>query len=363
MPMSRLMLSANPTILRLIVLIGAFMVGDAYAHHSRSNYDMNEYLEYDGTVVEFSWSNPHAFAVIEILDETGHATRLLLEMNSKIILSSMGWDGDTLSVGDKIRVRGNPDRRTDRKQLFVAYVVDRTGERMWSFGRPRDERERQEKGNPNPLHIRPTVGSFDFSGIWNRARVRGQDRPRQDPFAPADLPLSEKGKAAVQDFDPNDDPSFECLPATLPRTIVPVLPIQFEWVNDDLLTIRYQTNNVVREVHMGQLTFPANVSPGRLGYSIGRMEENELVVDSKYFTFDRWGNGRGVPSGEQKVVQERYSLTDDGKAMDVTYTVADPEYLTGPPVEQRGAFVLRNKMVLSDYDCDPDAAVRHLTGE
>ena len=209
---NRLMLSMNPTVLRLIVLIGALVVGDASAHHSRSNYDMNEYLEYDGTVVEFSWSNPHAFAVIETLDETGQSTTLLLEMNSKIILSGMGWNGDTLEVGDEIRVRGNPDKRADRKQLFVAYVVDRTGERMWSFGRPRDERERQEKDNPNPLHIQPAVGSSDFSGIWNRARVRGQQRSRQDPFAPADLPLTEKGKAAARDFDPNDDPSFECLP-------------------------------------------------------------------------------------------------------------------------------------------------------
>jgi len=357
------MLPIKPTAIRIVVLIAALVVGDAYAHHSRSNYDMNEYLEYYGTVVEFSWSNPHAFAVLETLDETGQATRLLLEMNSKIILNGLGWNGDTLAVGDEIRVRGNPDKRADRKQLFVAYVVDRTGERMWSFGRPRDERERQEKENPNPLHILPTVGSTDFSGIWNRARIRGQQRSRQDPFAPADLPLTDKGKAAVRDFGPNDDPSFECLPATLPRTIVPVLPIQFEWVNDDLLTIRYQANNVVREVHMGQSTFADNVAPSRLGYSIGRMEANELVIDSKFFTFDRWGNGRGVPSGEQKVVQERYSLRNEGKSMDVTYTFADPEYLTGPLVEQRGAFVLRNKMVLSDYDCDPDAAVRHLKGE
>jgi len=357
------MSSKDPTTLRLIVLIGALLVSDAYAHHSRSNYAMNEYLEYDGTVVEFSWSNPHAFAVIETEDTTGQPMRLLLEMNSKIILNGMGWSGDTLVVGDEIRVRGNPDKRADRKQLFVAYVVDRTGERMWSFGRPADERARQEKKKPNPLHILPTVGSTDFSGIWNRARVRGQQRPRQDPFGPADLPLTEKGAAAVQDFDPNDDPSFECLPATLPRTIVPVLPIQFEWVNDDLLTIRYQANNVVREVHMGQSTFPENVSPDRLGYSIGRMEENELVIDTQYFAFDRWGNGRGVPSGEQKVVQERYSMRNEGTSMDVTYTFADPEYLTGPPIEQRGAFVLRPKMVLSDYDCDPDAAVRHLTGE
>jgi len=106
---------------------------------------MREFLEYDGTVVEFSWSNPHAFAVIEIQDETGESSRLLLEMNSKIILRGMGWTGDTLAVGDVIRVRGNPDKRASRRQLFVAYIIDRAGERMWSFGRPRDERERQEK--------------------------------------------------------------------------------------------------------------------------------------------------------------------------------------------------------------------------
>ncbi|MDE0754881.1 MAG: DUF6152 family protein [Woeseiaceae bacterium] len=358
-----LTLSINPRLFRLVLLIGIFVVGDAYAHHSRSNYAMREFLEYDGTVVEFSWSNPHAFAVIEIQDETGESSRLLLEINSKIILRGMGWTGDTLAVGDVIRVRGNPDKRASRRQLFVAYIIDRAGERMWSFGRPRDERERQEKGKLNPLRIQPKVGSSDYSGIWNRARVRGEQRARRDPFAPADLPLTEKGKVAVKDFDPNDDPSFECLPATLPRTIVPVLPIQFVWVNGELLTIRYESNSTVREIHMGQSSFPANVSPSRMGYSIGRMDENELVIDSKHFTSDRWGNGRGVPSGEQKVVQERYSLTEDGKAMDVTYTVADPEFLAGPPVEQSGAFVLRNSMILSDYDCNPDAAVRHLTGE
>jgi hypothetical protein len=357
------MLSRHPNLVSLVAIIAAFVVGDVSAHHSRSNYNMEEFLEYDGTVVEISWTNPHAFAVIETVDDTGEPTRLLLEMNSRIILNGMGWSADTLAVGDEIHVRGNPDRRAHRKQLFVAYVVDRTGERMWSFGRPRDERERQEKGNPNPLRIQPAVGSTDFSGIWNRARVRGEPRPRRDPFAPADLPLTEKGEAAAREFDPNDDPSFECLPATLPRTIVPVLPVQLEWINADLLIIRYETNNVEREIHMDQSSFPATVPSSRMGYSIGRMEENELVIDTEYFTFDRWGNGRGVPSGEQKVVQERYMLTDDGKSMDVTYTVSDPEYLTGPPVEQRGAFVLRNSMVISEYDCDPDAAVRHLKGE
>lgn len=357
------MLLTSSRVLLIAVLVSVLATRSAGAHHSRSNYDMQEFLEYDGTVVEFQWSNPHAFAVIEILDETAQPTRILLEMNSKIILTGMGWTADTLVPGDKIHVRGNPDKRANRNQLFVAYVIDRTGERMWSFGRPRAERERQEKGNPNPLNIRPAVGSADFSGVWNRARVTGAPRERRDPFAPADLPLTEKGAAAAKNFDPNDAPSFECLPATLPQAIVPALPMQIQRVSDELLTIRYESHNVVREVHMGQTEFPANVSPSHMGYSIGRMEEDELVIDSKFFTYDRWGNGRGIPSGEQKVVQERYSLSPDGKSMDVTYTFSDPEYLTGPPIEKLGAYVLRNSIVLSDYQCDPDAAVRHLTGQ
>ena len=356
------MLSMNPIMLRLLVLVAVLVVGEAYAHHSRSNYDMNKFLEYDGTIVEFSWSNPHAFAVIDTQDEAGEPLRLLLEMNSKIILTGMGWSGDTLAIGDEIRVRGNPDRRASRKQLFVAYIVDRTGERMWSFGRPRDERERQEKDSPNPLRIVPKVGSTDFSGIWNRARVTGVPRERSNPFAPDNLPLTDKGKAAMNEYDPNDNPSFECLPTTLPRTIVPVLPMQITRASDELLTIQYEANNVVRQVHMGQSDFPDNVTPRPMGYSIGRMEGEELVIDSKFFTYDRWGNGRGVPSGEQKVVQERYSLDDDGKSMDVTYTFSDPEYLTDT-VEGQGAYVLRNAMTISDYNCDPEAAIRHLTGE
>jgi hypothetical protein len=233
---------------------------------------------------------------------------------------------------------------------------------MWSFGRPREERERQEKGIPHPLRVQPEVGSSDFSGIWNRARVSGQPRTRRNPFAPDELPLTAKGQAAIADFDPNDDPSFECLAASLPRTIVPVLPMRMTRVSDELLTIQYETNNVLREVHMGATSFPEDVPPSRMGYSIGRMEGDELVIDTRFFSYDRWGNGRGVPSGQKKVVQERYSLAEDGKSMDVTYTFSDPEYLR-EPVERLGAYVLRNGMTISDYNCDPEAAVRHLTGE
>jgi len=342
------------------LLFGLVLCSAAAAHHSRAYYDMQTFREYDGTVVEFSWSNPHSFIVIDTVDEENQALRLLLEMNSKPILTSMGWNKNSVAPGDRIHVRGNPHRNTGKKQLFVAYVVNPDGEKLWSFGRPREERELFEKAHP--VVAKPLHGSTDFAGIWNRARVDGVRR-RSNPFGPSDLPVTAEGAAALREFDANTDPAFECLPYTLPQTIVPVYPMQISWVSDKLLTINYEFNNGYREIHMATSDFPDGLTPTRMGYSLGRIEGGELLIHSKYFTFDRWGNGKGLPSGERKEVFERYSLANEGKRLEVSYVVIDPDYLLGPPAPVRGAYVLRNNVELSDWNCDPDAAVRHLTGK
>ena len=114
---------------------------------------------------------------------------------------------------------------------------------------------------------------------------------------------------------------------------------------------------------MGQTEFPVDVEFSRMGYSIGHIEDHALVIHTKYFSPDRWGNGKGVPSGKNKEVFERYWLTNDGKRLEVSYATTDPEYLSGPKTPVRGAFVLRNNIELTDWQCDPEAAVRHLTGE
>jgi len=345
----------------VIFLATSLFYDGALAHHSRSNYDMREFLEYDGVVVEFAWKNPHAFAVIEIEDENSEPNRLLLEMNSKPILMGMGWTAEALQVGDKIHVRGNPDRRADRKQLFVAYIINRDSIKLWSFGRPREEA--QQYARENPVERKPLIGTTDFSGIWNRARLSDSERRTSNRFSSADLPVTAKGEAARENFDRNDDPSFECLPATLPQTIVPVYPMEIAWSDESSLTFHYEFNNGQREVHMGQSEFPSEQAPSRMGYSIGTLQDGALEIRTRFFSYDRWGNGRGVPSGGQKEVFERYTLANDGKRLEVSFTVSDPEFLTGPPIESKGAYVLRNNIELSDFDCDPAAATRHLTGE
>jgi len=345
--------------MKFVTLVcGLLLCAGVEAHHSRANYDMQTFLEYDAIVVEFMWSNPHAFVVVEILNEANQPSRLLLEMNSKPILTGMGWSADSIAVGDRIQVRGNPDRRADRKQLFVRYLINPDGEKLWSFGRTREDREAFEASNP--VVRKPLIGSTDFSGIWNRARLTDAQRSQRDNLK---FPLTTKGEAAFLEYDANNDPAFECLPKTPPRTIISAYLTKFERVSDELLTISYEFNNGYREIHMGRTAFPADVELSPMGYSIGRIEDDELIIHTKYFSYDRWGNDKGVPSGESKEVFERYWLTNDGKRLEVSYATIDPEYLQGPKIPIRGAWVLRNNIEFTDWQCDPDAAIRHLTGE
>lgn len=331
----------------------------ASAHHSRANYALQEFVELEATVVEFSWKNPHVFAVVEVSGAGGESERLLLEMNSKPILSGMGWTDKSLGVGDAIRVRGNPDRR-GRKQLFVAYVITSKGDKLWSFGRPASEARRQ--AGRSKSRSRVVAGSTDFSGVWARARLPAGHPSKKNPFGPSTLPVTAAGRAALQSFDPNDDPSFDCEPKTLPTTIVPVYPLKITIESDVLVTFEYELNNGFREIHLGATELPAGSEPTLMGYSQGRYEEGALVVETRNFTPNRWGNGRGLPSSVEKVVTERYTLVENGKRLLVRYTLRDPVYVNGI-VEEEGAFVLRPSDEFPDFECDRNAAVRHLTGQ
>jgi hypothetical protein len=115
----------------------------------------------------------------------------------------------------------------------------------------------------------------------------------------------------------------------------------------------------VRTVHLGANTHPANVAPTPLGHSIGRIEGNELVIETARFAHVRWGNGTGVDSGEQKSTVERYTLAPDGKALTLAFTMTDPEYLTKPvTVDHR--YTLNAAYELQEYLCDPATSRRHL---
>lgn len=79
----------------------------ASAHHAfASEYDENKRVIVSGTVIEFKWTNPHAWLYVDGTDESGKAVRWSFEMGSPNGLVHRGWRRSELKKGDQVIVNG-----------------------------------------------------------------------------------------------------------------------------------------------------------------------------------------------------------------------------------------------------------------
>ena len=90
----------------------------ALAHHSFAMFNQREIVTLQGTVVEFQWTNPHAFIEISVPGR-GAARRWSIELNSPNNLRRQGWNRTSLRSGDVISLRMNPLRDGQSGGLFL----------------------------------------------------------------------------------------------------------------------------------------------------------------------------------------------------------------------------------------------------
>jgi hypothetical protein len=79
------------------------------AHHSYSMFDMQRTIVLEGTVVQFRWSNPHAFIRVNA-QVNGKAEEWSIEMTSPNNLALEGWTRRTIQQGDKVKLHVHPLR-------------------------------------------------------------------------------------------------------------------------------------------------------------------------------------------------------------------------------------------------------------
>jgi hypothetical protein len=331
------------------VAIAGTCVSPALAHHSRSNFDLDKTIEIKGVVTEFSWRNPHAYAVVESTEPNGEKEKWTFELNSTPVLKRFGWTPTTLKVGDEVLARGNPDRDPDRRFIY-ANTFMKGGREIVAWGGP-------QVSGPKLA----TRGSSDFSGVW-RIRFEGDVLGRNNPDTKLEntLPVNAKGRAQIAAFDPDENPAWDCSPVTMPEILGYPYPFQIVRDGDDRLVLRYEVDNLVRSVQLDTAEPAAGAAATPLGHSVGRFENGELVIETANFSHVRWGNGRGVDSGTEKTTVERYRLGNDGKTLTLEFTMNDPEYLS-EPVTIKHTYDLLADYTLQDYTCDPATARRHLT--
>ena len=93
------------------------------------------------------------------------------------------------------------------------------------------------------------------------------------------------------------------------------------------------------------------------GHSIGTLEDNVLIVDTRNFEDHRSPYQTGVPSGAQKHVVERYELSEDGTHILLEFMLEDPEYFVAPMTHSRELFHVPDHEP-SRFDCDIESTRR-----
>lgn len=300
-------------------LAGAAVLGIAapttlLAHHHAVNF-LDETVAFFGEVTRVDWANPHVFIYVETEGEDGETVEWEIETSSTPALTRRGWQPDTLQPGDTVTVRGNPDRNPDRKFMSLRAITAGDGTPLVVSGRPAED---------------PDARATSIEGIW-QALGSPYDRTQ----AATHLPLTAKAQAIAANFDVANDPFIECVPPPVPDSLSTPYLHEIVFNDDDTITLREEYWEIDRTVHMDGRGHPENGPRTNQGHSIGHWDGDVLVVDTTLFDDHGFGNGSGIPNGPQKHIVERYELLDDGRTLQISYVLEDPEYLAEPVTDTR----------------------------
>ena len=96
------------------------LAGAAFAHHSGAMFDRDKTVELVGTIVNFSWSNPHSWIEIDVPNANGGTDRWGVECNSPNTMARSGWRSTTLKPGDQVTITIHPLRSGEKGGRFMS---------------------------------------------------------------------------------------------------------------------------------------------------------------------------------------------------------------------------------------------------
>jgi hypothetical protein len=363
------------------ILLAAVLAGvpqAAAAHHGIVNFDMNAELEVSGTVTRLAFVNPHSWLYFDVTGADGRVTAWRCELRGATVLRRSGWTPELFAPGTRITVSGAPDR-FEPNTCYLGTVVFADGTRIDRYGqitraaaaaRPAERPLRLPDGQPNisgewaaeqrvltdprgisgaflPLSVAQKLesgavpeGAQAFPGTRGTAVSRAEDPI--DEFwnrRPSAIPLTAAGARAIEGFDgaSSDNPRLRCEPTN----------ILFDWTfeadvnrivqQDDRIRVLYGSMGLERTIHLNMREHPRGLAPSRAGHSIGRWEDDVLVVDTIGFAPGILSADGRLPHSDRLHVVERFSLSGDGRALRRSWVAEDPLYLEG---EYKGADVV-----------------------
>ena len=356
--------------LLLALLLGG-MPATASAHHGIINFDLNREVEISGTVARLRFVNPHSWLDVETTAADGRVEAWKCELRGATVLRRSGWTPEMFASGTRLTITGAPDR-FEPNTCYLGTIVFGDGTRIDRYGQirrpgpaaaPRETRAlRLPNGQPNisgewageqrvlsdprgisgaflPLSVAKALepgavpeGAQAFPGTRGTAASTAENPV--DAYwnkRPSIRPLTAAGARAMEGFDgaSTDNPRLRCEPTN----------ILFDWTfeadvnrivqEDDRVRMFYGSMGLERTIHLNLSEHPRDLVPGRAGHSIGRWEDDVLVVDTMGFEPGILSADGRLPHSERLHVIERFTLEQEGRALRRTWVADDPQYFEG----------------------------------
>lgn len=174
---------------------------------------------------------------------------------------------------------------------------------------------------------------MDFAGVWMTKSYASALKPMNGqpiPFTAEGRKRLAKAKAAVA-ADREADPSRElCMPQGPARAMTTAYPFRI-FQTDKLFVLVFEENRTFQRIRVdGTFHDPELWDPSYMGDSIGKWEGNSLVVRTTNFRPEIFLDDSLLPGSENTEIQQRFTLGQDGRSMDVLVTIADPKLYARP---------------------------------
>ena len=122
------------TVLLLAFTFVMLLTVPAPAHHSFTNFwHMDRTVEINGVVRAVKLVNPHSELTIEVTEGDQKGMWYVTSRATGSALRRGGWTPETLPVGEKVKVEGNPSRKEGAKALAAGKITLESG-KVLSFG-------------------------------------------------------------------------------------------------------------------------------------------------------------------------------------------------------------------------------------
>jgi len=307
----------------VVAVIAAGWAALAWPHHAaQATYFTDQIIEVEGRVTSLLWRNPHVRFTLAVDEPDGGTTTWNVESIPVTRLTRVGVSADVIGVGETVTVAGYPPRRPGNNVYAINLLLADNREVLLDTPTPRWTDNTLGTGldnSPGTPSADPSLGLFR---VWSTDGISLGDRNPALPFTAA-------ARAASEGWDSlsPDNPFRGCTPKGMPSIMNQPNPMAFEDLGDRII-FRLEEFDTVREIIMAP-ELAADVAPSPLGRSIGRWEDQSLVIETDRIAWPYFDQ-RGHLQSEAIELVERFTPSSDGARLEYALTITDPALFEAP---------------------------------